>query len=144
MLIGLPSILPALGQNAMGACILGPIAAVAITIHPPAHLPTTPVIVSVLALALGGTTLAYICFYWLIDHVGPTRTVIVTYLLPCMALVYGALLLHESVSIYALAGLLFVLLGIFLIGRKTRGHSQDHVIQPIPEPINSEEAMTQL
>ena len=146
MLIGLPSILPALGQNAMGACILGPIAAIAVAIHPPAHLPSTPVIVSVLALALGGTTLAYICYYWLIEHVGPTRTVIVTYLLPCMALVYGALLLHESISIYALAGLLFVLLGIFLIGKKTSKHSptEDHVIHPSSDLLNSEEAVTKL
>ena len=92
-----------------------------------------PVIASVVALALGGTTLAYICFYWLIDHVGPTRTVIVTYLLPCMALVYGALLLHETVSINALAGLAFVLLSIFLIGRKRTTHApaHDQDLQPI-------------
>ncbi len=123
MLAGLPSILPALGQTAMGACILGPIVGIALVASPPAHFPSTGVIVSVLALALGGTTLAYICFYWLIEHVGPTRTVIVTYLLPCMAVAYGTLLLHEAVNINALGGLLFVLLGIFLIGRRTRAHT---------------------
>ena len=96
---------------------------------------------SVLALALGGTTLAYICFYWLIDHVGPTRTVIVTYLLPCMALVYGALLLHEAVRINALGGLLFVLLGVFLIGRRTTVQSpaHGHAVQPALEQVTSEE-----
>jgi len=93
------------------------------------------------ALALGGTTLAYICFYWLIDHVGPTRTVIVTYLLPCMALVYGALLLHEAVSINALGGLVLVLLGIFLIGRRTSVQSpaHGHAVQPALEQVTSEE-----
>ncbi len=141
MLSGLPSILPALGQTAMGACILGPIAGIAIAANPPLHLPSMAVIASVLALALGGTTLAYICFYWLIDHVGPTRTVIVTYLLPCMALVYGALLLHEPVSINALGGLLLVLLGIFLIGRKTTSQSpaHSHAAQPALEQVMSEE-----
>jgi drug/metabolite transporter (DMT)-like permease len=138
---GLPSILPALGQTAMGACILGPIAGVALLVTPPVHLPSAETIASVLALALGGTTLAYICFYWLIDHVGPTRTVIVTYLLPCMALVYGSLLLHETVSINALGGLVFVLLGIFLIGRKTSAHSpaHSHTVQPVLEQVTSEE-----
>lgn len=141
MLAGLPSILPALGQTAMGACILGPIAGLALAVNPPTHLPSTGVIVSVLALALGGTTLAYICFYWLIDHVGPTRTVIVTYLLPCMALVYGALLLHEAVEINALGGLLFVLLGIFLIGRRNPAQfpAHSHAVQPPPGKVLSEE-----
>jgi drug/metabolite transporter (DMT)-like permease len=140
MLVGLPSILPALGQTAMGACILGPIAAIALAVSPPVHVPSTAVIVSVLALALGGTTLAYICFYWLIDHVGPTRTVIVTYLLPCMAVVYGVLLLHEAVNINALGGLFFVLLGIFLIGRRTHAHSPalEHTVQSVPEQAVSQ------
>jgi drug/metabolite transporter (DMT)-like permease len=98
-------------------------------------------IASVLALALGETTLAYICFYWLIDHVGPTRIVVVTYLLPCMALVYGALLLHEAVRINALGGLLFILLGIFLIGRKTpaQAPAHDHVVQSTPGQTTLEE-----
>ncbi len=141
MLSGLPSLLPALGQTAMGACILGPIAGVALLVDRPMHLPSMAVIASVLALALGGTTLAYICFYWLIDHVGPTRTVIVTYLLPCMALVYGALLLHEAVSINALGGLLFVLLGIFLIGRRTAVQSpaHRHMVQSVPGQVTLEE-----
>ncbi len=60
MLAGLPSILPALGQTAMGACILGPIAGIALVVDPPLHIPSMAVIASVLALELGGTTLAYI------------------------------------------------------------------------------------
>jgi drug/metabolite transporter (DMT)-like permease len=76
-------------------------------------------VASALALSLGGTSLAYICYYWLIEHVGPTRTLVVTYLLPCMALVYGALLLHESVGFNAIGGLALVLIGIFVTGRKT-------------------------
>ncbi len=135
MLAGLPSILPALGQTAMGACILGPIAGIALVVNPPMHLPSIAVIASVIALALGGTTLAYICFYWLIDHVGPTRTVIVTYLLPCMALAYGWLLLHEAVRINTLGGLLLILLGIFFIGKRTgvQARVHDHTVQPTPE-----------
>jgi len=141
MLSGLPSILPALGQTAMGTCILGPIAGIALAVDPPVHFPSLAVIASVLGLALGGTTLAYICFYWLIDHVGPTPTVIVTYLLPCMALVYGALLLHEAASINALGGLLLVLLGIFFIGRNTTSQSpaHDHAVQPAFEQATFKE-----
>jgi len=139
MLAGLPSILPALGQTAMGACILGPIAGIALVVDPPLHIPSMAVIASVLALALGGTTLAYICFYWLIARVGPTRTVIVTYLLPCMALIYGAFLLHETVGINALAGLVFILLGIFLIGKRTASSAQNHTGQTTHEQAIAQE-----
>ncbi len=115
---GLPLMQQAIGQIGMGAVLLAPVTAIALTIAPQTHVPSIWAIASVLALALGGTTLAYICYFWLIERVGPTRTLIVTYLLPCMALVYGALLLHESLSVNAIGGLALVLLGIFLTGKK--------------------------
>jgi len=64
-----------------------------------------------------------VSIFWLIDHVGPTRTLIVTYLLPCMALVYGALLLHEAVGLNSIAGLILILTGVFLTG-KSAGRPQ--------------------
>ncbi len=120
LLTGLPAMQPAIGQNAMGAAILAPIAAIAPIIQPQ-HTIAMPfgwAIASALTLALGGTSLAYLCYYWLIARVGPTRTLIVTYLLPCMALVYGAILLHEAVGLNAIGGLILVLLGIFFAGKK--------------------------
>ncbi len=60
-----------------------------------------------------------ILIFWLIARVGLTRTLIVTYLLPCMALVYGALLLHEPVGLNAIGGLALVLTGIFVTGKKS-------------------------
>jgi drug/metabolite transporter (DMT)-like permease len=84
---------------------------------------------SAIALALGGTSLAYICYYWLLERVGPTRTLIVTYLLPCTALVYGALFLNEQVGFNALGGLALVLMGIFFAGKKAEA-------QPIESPLH--------
>ena len=121
LLRGLPTLQPAIGQNAMGALILAPIAAIALVVQPQ-HAITMPfgwAIAAALALALGGTSLAYLCYYWLIERVGPTRTLLVTYLLPCTALVYGAIFLHEQVSINALGGLALVLAGIFLTGKRS-------------------------
>src|SRR6266571_228461 len=118
LLSGLPLMQSAIGQIGMGAVILAPLAAIALIVQPPTHAPSIQAIASAVALALGGTTLAYICYFWLIERVGPTRTLIVTYLLPCMALVYGALLLHESIGINSIGGLALVLAGIFLTGKK--------------------------
>src|SRR5436305_2833729 len=119
LLAGLPLMQQATGQTGMGALLLAPMAGVGLVIQPITHIPSAWVIGSVLALSLGGTTIAYLCYFWLLEHVGATRTLIVTYLLPCMALIYGAVLLHESVSINALGGLVLVLFGIFLAGQKS-------------------------
>src|SRR5437588_839724 len=121
MLSGLPSMQPAIGQTAMGAVLLAPIASIAFVVQPQQtlHAPLVWAIASALTLALGGTSLAYLCYYWLLERVGATRTLIVTYLLPCMALVYGALLLHEAVGVNVIGGLVLILTGIFFAGKKT-------------------------
>ncbi|MDQ2904391.1 MAG: DMT family transporter [Chloroflexota bacterium] len=120
MLVGAPELQPAIGQTSMGAVILAPIAGIALVVQPATHVPSFWAIAAALTLALGGTSLAYLIYYWLIARVGPTRTLIVTYLLPCMALVYGAFLLHEPLGLNALGGLALVFVGIFVTGKKTK------------------------
>jgi len=120
LLAGAPELQPAIGQTGIGAVILAPIAGIALAVQPSAHVPSFWAIASALTLALGGTSLAYLIYYWLISRVGPARTLIVTYLLPCMALVYGALLLHEPVGLNAVVGLALVLTGIFITGKQTK------------------------
>jgi len=123
LLVGLPPIQQAIGQIGCGAVLLLPIAGADLALQPLTHIPSALALGAALALALGGTSLAYLCYFWLIDTVGPTRTLIVTYLLPCMALVYGVLLLHEQVGLNALAGLALVLMGVFLAGRRSPAKS---------------------
>jgi len=120
LLAGAPELQPAIGQTGIGAVILAPIAGIALAVQPSAHVPSFWAIASALTLALGGTSLAYLIYYWLISRVGPARTLIVTYLLPCMALVYGALLLREPVGLNAVGGLALVLTGIFITGKQTK------------------------
>ena len=124
LLSGTPSLQPAIGQTAMGAILLVPVAGVALVAQPPVHAPSLTAVSAALALALGGTSVAYLCYYWLLERVGPANTVIVTYLLPCMALVYGALWLNETISWNAVGGLVLVLLGVFLSGKKTSQHNE--------------------
>ena len=122
LLTGLPLMQQAIGQIGMGTVLLLPLTGLSLVVQPLTHFPSFWAIASALALALGGTTLAYICYFWLIEHVGPTRTLIVTYLLPCFALVYGALLLGETIGVNSLVGLALVLAGIFLAGKKPAEH----------------------
>lgn len=87
---------------------------VALVWSPPTHMPSLNVIAAIATLGALGTGIAYLLYFWLIYHVGPTRTSLVTYLLPCTALFWGALVLHETITWNALAGLGLVLLGTMM------------------------------
>lgn len=87
---------------------------VALLWEPPTHLPSLAAFACIVELGVVGTALAYLLYFWLIHHVGPTRTALVTYLLPCTALLWGMIFLGERVSWNSLAGLLLVLLGTML------------------------------
>jgi drug/metabolite transporter (DMT)-like permease len=115
---GTPPILPATWQNILGAFILLPFA---LALTPLAGIPSWEAIASVVALGVLGTGVALLLFYELLARVGPTRTVMVTYLLPVTALVYGALFLSESVTLTSLLGLALVLGGIALTARSGGG-----------------------
>jgi drug/metabolite transporter (DMT)-like permease len=122
MLRGAPLLVQALGINLAGFIFVAPIALVT---GLPRHLPSTAALVSMATLSIMGTAVAFLLFYWLFGKVGVTRTVIVTFLLPCTALIWGAVLLHETLTPGIFAGLALVLLGIAII---------NNVFVPRPRP----------
>jgi drug/metabolite transporter (DMT)-like permease len=77
-------------------------------------MPDTDAILSLLALALLGTALAQLVLYRTIRLYGGRRMSLVTYLMPAFALVYGAALLDEPITVSVLAGLLLILGGVAL------------------------------
>jgi drug/metabolite transporter (DMT)-like permease len=77
----------------------------------PAEPPTTSAIVAVAALGALGSGLAYLLYFAIIASAGASRAILVTYLVPAFALVYGAVFLDEVVTMTALAGLGLVLVG---------------------------------
>jgi drug/metabolite transporter (DMT)-like permease len=66
------------------------------------------------ALGVFGTGAAFLIFYLLIGTVGPARTMIVSYIAPGFAVVYGAALLGESISVATLVGLALIVGGSWL------------------------------
>ena len=80
----------------------------------PSSVPDWKVVGSVLALGIGGTGVAYILYYGLIAGAGASRSILVTYLVPAIALAYGAVLLDEEITAVALLGLALVLGGVAL------------------------------
>jgi drug/metabolite transporter (DMT)-like permease len=58
---------------------------------------------------------AYLIFFRLMDEVGPSQTLSVTFLIPVFGILWGHLILHEPVAPHMLVGGLVVLVGTALI-----------------------------
>jgi drug/metabolite transporter (DMT)-like permease len=85
---------------------------------PPTHAPGLRSVLSLIVLGALGTALAFVIFYRLIAEVGAGRAALVTYLVPPLSLVYGALLLGATITAAAVAGLLLILGGVALAARR--------------------------
>src|SRR3954452_25634831 len=80
----------------------------------PAQMPGWKTIGSVLALGIPGTALAYLLFFGLITGAGAAYVSLVTYLIPPIALAYGAIFLGERFGAAAFGGLALILAGVAL------------------------------
>jgi len=80
----------------------------------PTDVPSAKVLASVLVLGVVGTGFAYVLYYGLLAGPGASYSILVTYLVPAIALGYGVLLLGEPLTVAAVAGLALVLLGVAL------------------------------
>lgn len=77
----------------------------------------------IIALALLGVVATgggMFLYYQLLARVGPIRAATVNYLLPVLAVGYGAVLLNEKFLWTDIAGLLLVLVGVWIVGRTGR------------------------
>jgi drug/metabolite transporter (DMT)-like permease len=80
----------------------------------PAHMPNWKTIGSVVMLGVPGTALAYLLFFGLITGAGAAYASLVTYLIPPIALAYGAIFLGERFGATAFGGLALILGGVAL------------------------------
>jgi drug/metabolite transporter (DMT)-like permease len=106
----LPATTIALGTTAIASVVVLPFGVA----QAPSSMPSWKVIGSVVALGVVGLGVAYVLYFGLITGAGASRAILVTYLVPPMALFYGATILDESVSGSDLVGLALILLGVSL------------------------------
>jgi drug/metabolite transporter (DMT)-like permease len=103
-------IVSSFGALAAASLALVPFAAAQL----PGRVPSLGVTAAVLALAIGGTGFAYVLYYALLAGAGASRSILVTYLVPALALGYGAVFLGEPITAPAVGGLVLVLAGVAL------------------------------
>jgi drug/metabolite transporter (DMT)-like permease len=110
----------------VGACVAG----VGVVITDPAaferiiHSADSLFIGSVLGLGCLGSGIAYLLYYYLINHGGAEFASTVTYLIPLTALIWGNVLLGEPITSNLLVGLVTIFLGVFLANQKSRAKQQ--------------------
>jgi drug/metabolite transporter (DMT)-like permease len=117
---GIAPLALAAGQLTAAIALVAPIAAIA---EAPWRLPfpSIPVLGAVLALGVFSTALAYVLFFRILARAGATNLLLVTFLIPIVAVLLGVVLLGETLLLRHLAGFLLVALGLAAIdGRLLR------------------------
>jgi drug/metabolite transporter (DMT)-like permease len=84
----------------------------------PDRLPSAAAIGSIVTLAVVCSAAAFLIMFALIAEVGPVRVTTITYVNPAVAIIAGALVLHERVTVWTVVGFVLVLTGSFLVSRR--------------------------
>ncbi|MEX2211838.1 MAG: DMT family transporter [Gaiellaceae bacterium] len=90
----------------------------------PDEVPSGKAIGSLLAMTVLGTAFAQLILFRMLRLHGSARLSLVTYLMPPVALFYGALLLDEAIRPEAVAGLALILVGVAVGSGKMRRRPQ--------------------
>ena len=105
------------GQLAVTSLLALPIAAPSL---PSVHLAWLS-LGAVIALGVGGSGVAYLLYYYTMNTLGAVRATGVTFVVPLTAVFWGVVLLHESLSLPIIAGMVVILAGVVLTNlRRTR------------------------
>ena len=88
----------------------------------PLRLRWTPLaLVCLLYLAVVGTVIAFLMYYWLIQKMDVTKTMLISLVTPVVAVILGMLVLDEQLSWRTLVGGAMIMAGIgFIVVRKPR------------------------
>ncbi len=90
--------------------------------------PSLGAIAALATLSLLGTGVAMLIFFWLLGHVGSTRTAQVTFLLPIFGLFWGSLI-GEPVTPRIVGSLILILIGVVVVNG-----GLDQLVRRRPKP----------
>ena len=99
----------------------------------PHSRPSGQVLLAVLALAVVCTAVAFLIFFALIAEVGPTRSTVITYINPAVAVTLGVLVLDERFTWATATGFALILTGSVLATRRSP-QAEDVEVTPRTAP----------
>jgi len=135
---GTPPLVVALSSTAVSTIAVLPVG----VIQAPARMWHGETIAAILVLGFVGTGIAYLLFFALIQRAGSNYATLVTYLVPPIALAYGAIFLDEHFGPTAFVSLALILAGVALAtGIVTRlrvsvgARRAEQSGEPAPDPL---------
>lgn len=85
-------------------------------VEAPLTFPQLPLTwVAIIWLGVMGVALAFILYFYLLHSVGPTRTVLVTYIFPLVGVILGVIFLGEKMDWQLLTGAVLVIASVVLV-----------------------------
>lgn len=111
-LMGFDGEILSFGQQAGAAIVLFPM----IFIQPPVTW-SVPfgVWLAVIVLGVVCTSVAYLIYFSLIRRIGPTKTLSVTFMVPFFGVLWGAIFLHEALSVGTFVGFGLILASLMIL-----------------------------
>lgn len=119
--LGLDPIVTATGQLVLSSLILFPMAMVLDSPWDPSVF-DIQTLLALTGLAIFSTALAYIIYFKLLISAGSVNLMLVTFLIPAVAIVLGVFLLSESMSIAQITGMLVLFVGLIVIDGRILQH----------------------
>jgi drug/metabolite transporter (DMT)-like permease len=112
--LGIPPLVAAAGQVSVASLLLLPLA---LWFHPPGTMPWPGLATlgALVGLALLSTALAYLLYFRILDLAGSVNLLLVTLLIPVVAVALGVLVLGESLAPRHGAGAALIALGLALM-----------------------------
>lgn len=111
---GLPPLVAPTAQLSLATLYMLPLS---LLIEQPYNLPVPSwaALGSLLALAVFGTALAFVIYYYVIERTSASNISMVTYLVPMFGVALGVMILNEQLGWNAYAGCAFILLGVMVV-----------------------------
>jgi len=107
----------------------------------PLRLHWTPMaVLALLYLAVVGSVIAFILYYWLVLKIDVTKSMLIALVTPVVAVILGMIVLHEEIGWRTLAGGAMIIAGIaFIVVRKQR--NKESQWEPAVRDLPSEESL---
>lgn len=127
---------PSLGTITLSLSVVG-LAYLPFALLTQHEVPTLRSGLSLAALGVFCTALAFLAFFALIGEVGPARAPLFTYVNPIVAILLGVIVLGESLSLGLLIGFPLVLIGCWLAATGGRLRPRRVDLPSLPEPVTN-------
>jgi drug/metabolite transporter (DMT)-like permease len=86
-------------------------------------------LLNLLFLGMGASAICYVTWNWSVGILGAVKTSVYIYLIPVIAVMASAIILHEEITWVALTGSMLTLLGLYLSEGKLNFKKKEHIAE---------------